>query len=208
LQPTAQGIILQKIEGASAPRLSGKSLGGPPMRLGAGMRGYQLWVATVGSCATIFLLGFGVVEVPASECIVTGEVVLTSQVAVQVFSRRPLVPLEGAAVSLAWEHGSGDPAATGKTDSQGHLQVLGIPPGRYRIRVTLPGYGSPALTNSPGPIWSTQANVRVVPSTDSPARLIAIDLEGGMTCSTYCTVTGTVGPLARAPTCLIRRARR
>jgi hypothetical protein len=172
------------------------------------MHGHRLWVATVGSYATIFLLGFGVDDVAASDCIATGEVVLTSQVAVQVFSHRPLVPLEGATVSLAWEHGKGDPAGTGKTDSQGHLQVLGIPPGRYWMRVTLTGDRPPALTNSSGPIWSTQVTVRVVPSTDSPARLIAIDLEGGMTCSTYCTVTGTVGPLTRAPTCLIRRARR
>ena len=116
------------------------------------MRGHRLWVARVSCYTTIFLLGFGVVDVPASECLATGEVVLTSQVALQVFSHRPLVPLEGASVSLAWEHGKNDPAATGKTDSQGHLQVLGIPPGRYSIRVTLTGYRSPALTNSSGQI--------------------------------------------------------
>jgi hypothetical protein len=164
------------------------------------MHASSMWAATVGCFATIFLLALSVGDVTASECLVTSEVVFTSQVAVQVFFRHGLDPVEGATVSLVWAHGKGNPAATGTTDSLGHLQVLGVPPGLYRVRVALTG--RPPVGRSP--VWAEAVNVRVVPSTDSPATLIAVGLSG-MDCSTYCTVAGTIGPLAKAPSCLAQK---
>ena len=162
----------------------------------------------VVSClVTLFLLVLRVGYAHPSSCIQIGkrEVVTMSQVAVQVFSGGR--PLDGAVVSLIWEHGQGIPAATGETDSQGALQIEGVPPGLYLLRVTLTDR-SPVLTSSKATV-STEVSVRVVPSTELTARLIAINLVRGMGCSPdYCEVAGTVGPLPRAPKCLTRQSQR
>jgi len=161
----------------------------------------------VGCFATLFLLVLSVVRAHPSECIQIAkrEVVTTSQVAVQVFSGGR--PIDGAVVSLIWEHGQGNPTATGETDSQGALQIDGVPPGLYLLRVTLTDR-SPVLTGHKATV-STEVSVRVVPPTELTARLIAINLSGGMGCSPdYCEVAGTVGPLPRPPKCLTRQSQR
>jgi hypothetical protein len=149
-------------------------------------------MAVVGLVATVLLLVVSAPESHASECLASGETVLTSQVAVQVFELGRLDPFEGVAVSLFWEGRNTAPAATGQTDSQGHLRVQGVPPGRYRVQAVRHG------------LHSQTVSVRVVPAADAPARLIAIVLAGGLSCSRLCTVAGTSGPLARAPKCLER----
>ena len=73
----------------------------------------------------------------ASECLAQSEVLVTSQVAVQVFELGRLVPLEGVRVFLFWENRNAALAATGNTDSQGHFWVQRVPPGRYRKVVSL-----------------------------------------------------------------------
>jgi hypothetical protein len=154
------------------------------------MRTSSSRVATVGFFAAVFLLVCRATESRASECLASSEIVVTSQVAVQVFGLGGLDPLEGVDVSLLWENRNAAPTATGKTDSQGHVRVQGVPPGRYRVQAGLPG------------LHSQTVSVRVVSATDAPARLIAIALAGGLKCSSLCVVVGTSGPLARPPRCL------
>jgi hypothetical protein len=165
---------------------------------GGGLRESSTVAATV-SCLALLSLSAG--NAHASECLVRSELIQTSQVAVQVW--RGPQPVEGAIVSLIWQHGQGTPAATGETDSQGALQIDAVPPGYYSLRVTQADR-SPVLIRNKYVI-SEEVNVWVVPSTEFPARLIAISLGGGMDCSTHCTVTGMVGPLAQAPKCLLPR---
>lgn len=146
--------------------------------------------SAVGCFATIVALSMNAGDAHASECLFFIEPVITSQVAVQVFGRfTPFTPIDGAGVILTWEHGQSNPAAAGKTDSQGSLQIAGVPPGLYSLRVTRGGA-------------STDVKVRVVPSSESPPRLIVIGLAGGIACSMHCEVAGTTGPLAKAPKCL------
>ena len=160
------------------------------------MRASSSRVAIVGSFATVFLLASHVPDAHASECLASSEVVVTSQVAVQVFASGPLYPLQGVAVSLFWEGKTAVPTATGTTDSSGHLRVQGVPPGRYRVQVGIPGLKDQTMS------------LRVVSTTDAPSRLIAFALAGGLNCGTFCTVAGTSGPLARAPKCLDQAMRR
>jgi hypothetical protein len=169
------------------------------------MRASSTQVVARRSLAAIFLL-LSLGETYASECVKTNEVVPTSQVAVQVFSGS-LKPVEGAVVSLVWQYRQGSPAATGKTDSNGALEIEGVPPGLYSLEVTMTD-GSPVLVNGKSSI-STQVNVRVVPSSEQPARLIAIWLRGGMDCRRrYCDVPVTASPLTRPPKCLTQRLTR
>jgi hypothetical protein len=157
------------------------------------MRTSSSRVAIVSFLATVCLLLFRMPQSHANECLASSELVLTSQVAVQVFGGLSrLAPLEGVDVSLHWEGRSAVPTATGKTDSQGHLRVQGVPPGRYRVQAGFTESGSQTLS------------IQVVPASAAPARLIAISLVGGIGCSEWCLVAGTSGPLARAPRCLER----
>jgi hypothetical protein len=152
----------------------------------------------------IVLLSLGLRDALASECIRIGDdVVRASRIGVQVWRRGSSVPVQGAVVTLVWEHGQGVPAATGETDSQGALQIEEVPPGLYSLQVTL-SERSPVLFNGKGTV-SYDVPVRIVSPTDAPPRLIAIGLGGGLECSTHCAVTGTVGPLAKAPKCAVRR---
>lgn len=157
--------------------------------------------ATVGFAAISSLL-LSAVSASSSECLATNEVLRTSRVAIQVW--RGSSPVDGALVSFLWEHGQA-PAATGETDSQGALQIDGVPPGLYSLRVTLTGRSSVLISGKTEVSYGVR--VRVVPSTESPATLIAIGLAGGLSCSTSCTVNGTLGPLVRAPKCLAQGSR-
>jgi hypothetical protein len=161
---------------------------------GVAMRRSLTGLNIVRALVVVFVLALGVRDVSAAECI-NSEIVLTSQVAVQVFGGRPLEPWKGVDVSLIWERAErerkSDPTAAGQTDPQGHLQILEVPPGFYRLVVR-------------SSLWYAYACVRVVPSANAPPRLITISPSGGW-CPAVCTVTGTVGPLAQAPKCLVQK---
>jgi len=99
--------------------------------------------APVGCFGAISSLLLSAVSAYA-DCATTNQVVRTSRVAMQVWSGTS--PAEGALVSLIWEHRHDVPAATGETDSQGALQIDGVPTGLYSLQVTLKDR-SPVLTN-------------------------------------------------------------
>jgi hypothetical protein len=129
----------------------------------------------------------------AGECVRGERIIVTSEVAFQVFDLSDRFP--GVEVTLQVK---GRDVRSGKTDSQGYIAFSGLPAGTYRAIITGDGFASEVVEQ-----------VKVLHRGDAPARLIAVRLGlGECPDSVVCVAPGGAGPASSTPDCISKAARR